>query len=317
MTRFSLITAVLCTAGATAYAESQAEIAAKLNDEGKDALYAINYAQASAKFREAVARVPEPKYFFNLCTSLYSEGKFDEALTACNAVGNNKPAPDLLAKTDKLVGRIKDEAKTQGLELHPAGGGGGNTDLGTNPPPDPNGNPPDPNGNPPPPNNGQPAGPQTVGRAPEQGVFMAVKPDHHYTWSMGVDILGGGGQIGQSDYYGKTFGGIRIKGDYVLNSALRLGAQGYIQFSQFGSNRTDVGTLSIIDTGVAAYKHFCAAGIESLCLTPLLGVQVAAFAPSRDPLSTDGAGSTYYNYIAGGARAELNAEFAFGNRQSV
>jgi len=316
MTRFSWVTAALCVAGATAYAESQADIASKLNDEGKDAMYAQNFAQASAKFREAVARVPEPKYFFNLCTSLFQEGKFDEAITACNAVGNNKPIPELQAKTDKLVGRIKDEAKTQGLELHPAGGGGGNPDTGNNPPPDGNGNPPpDGNGNPPP-NNGQPP---TVGRAPTQGVFMATKPDNHYTWSLGVDLLGGGGKIGQADYYGSVFGGVRIKADYVLSSLNRIGAQGYIQFSQFGSGSqagtANLGTLAVIDTGVAAYKHLCMAGIESLCLTPLLGLQVAAMAPSHDPGSTDGAGTTFYNYVALGARAELNAEFAFGLRQ--
>ena len=306
MTRLSWVTAALCAAGAAAYAESQADIASKLNDEGKDAMYAQNFGQASSKFREAVARVPEPKYFFNLCTSLFQEGKFDEALTACNAVGNNKPIPELQAKTDKLVGRIKEEAKAQGLELHPAGGGGGNPDLGNNPPPD--GNNPPPNGNPP------PAAP-TVGRAPTQGVFMATRPDHHYTWSLGADILGGGGKIGQTDAYGKTFAGLRLKGDYVLNGPMRIGAQGYLQFSQFGSQSDTLGTLSVIDVGVAAYKHFCAAGIESLCLTPLVGVQVALMAPSHDPGATDGAGTTFYNYSAVGARAELNAEFAFGLRQ--
>ena len=315
MIRLSWVTAALCAAGAAAYAESQADIAAKLNDEGKDAMYAQNFGQASSKFREAVARVPEPKYFFNLCTSLFQEGKFDEALTACNAVGNNKPIPELQAKTDKLVGRIKDEAKTQGLELHAAGGGGVPDPNNGNPPPDGNGNPPpDGNGNPPP-NNGQPTAQPTVGRAPTQGVFMATKPDHHYTWSLGADILGGGGKIGQTDAYGKAFAGFRLKGDYVLNGPMRIGAQGYLQFSQFGSQSDLRGTLSVIDVGVAAYKHFCAAAVESLCLTPLVGVQVALMAPSHDPGATDGAGTTFYNYSAVGARAELNAEFAFGNRQ--
>jgi len=110
---------------------------------------------------------------------------------------------------------------------------------------------------------------------------MAVKPDHHYTWSLGADVLGGGGKIGQDNAYGKAFAGFRLKGDYVLNSANRIGAQGYLQFSQFGSQTDMLGSLSVIDFGVAAYKHFCAAGIESLCLTPLIGVQVAAMAPSH------------------------------------
>ena len=319
MTRLSWVTVALVAAGSTAFAESQADIASKLNDEGKDAMYAQNFAAASAKFREAVARVPEPKYFFNLCTSLFQEGKFDEAVTACNAVGNNKPTPDLQAKTDKLTGRIKDEAKTQGLELHPAGGGGGDQNVDGNVPPP--SNPVDPAN----PNGGQQLAPPpanaAIGRPPEQGIYMAVKPDHRYTWSMGADLLGGGGKIGQDNAYGKGFVGFRLKGDYVLSPKYRFGAQGYIQFSQFGSGsnsgsvQNDLGSLSVIDIGVAAYKHFCMAGIESLCLTPLLGVQASLFAPSHDPGSTDGAGTTFYNYSAVGVRAELNAEFAFGRRQ--
>lgn len=314
MTRLSWVSVALMATAATAYAESQADIASKLNDEGKDAMYAQNYGQASAKFREAVARVPEPKYFFNLCTSLFQEGKFDEAVTACNAVGNNKPTADLQAKTDKLIGRIKDEAKTQGLELHPAGGGGGDTNV-----------PPSPDGTPPPPTPTNPDGTTAplppppadaaVGKAPEQALYMAVKPEHHYTWSLGADILGGGGKIGADNAYGKTFVGVRLKGDYVLNSAQRIGVQGYLQFSQFGSNTDAYGNLQIIDIGVAAYKHFCAPGVPYLCLTPLIGIQASLFAPSHDPNSTDGEGTTFYNYSAFGARAELNAEFAFGRRQ--
>jgi hypothetical protein len=98
---------------------SQAEIAARLNDEGKTALLAGEPATASAKFREAVARVPEPSYFYNLCLSLYQEGKFGEALTACNAVENNDPTPALAQKTTKLMERIKAEAKRQAIQLEP------------------------------------------------------------------------------------------------------------------------------------------------------------------------------------------------------
>jgi len=99
--------------------QSQSEIAARLNDEGKTALLAGEYAKASGSFRSAVARVPEPSYFFNLCLSLYQEGKFGEALTACNAVENNEPPPALAQKTTKLVERIKDEAKRQRIRLEP------------------------------------------------------------------------------------------------------------------------------------------------------------------------------------------------------
>ena len=76
-------------AGATAHAQTQAQIAERENEEGKELMFANKMAEASAKFQDAVARVPEPKYFFNLCTSRFAEGKFGEALTACNAADKN------------------------------------------------------------------------------------------------------------------------------------------------------------------------------------------------------------------------------------
>ncbi|HEU4729115.1 MAG TPA: hypothetical protein VFT22_14520, partial [Kofleriaceae bacterium] len=85
----------------TAYAQSQAEIAERLNEEGKVFMRGNNYAEASKKFQEAVARVPEAKYFFNLCVSRTSEGLLDDAITACRAVDLNNPPAELKAKTEK------------------------------------------------------------------------------------------------------------------------------------------------------------------------------------------------------------------------
>lgn len=70
---------------------SQAEIAARRNEEGKELMYAGRYGEAARKFQDAVARVPEAKYFFNLCNAWLQEGKFDAALSACNAVAVNNP----------------------------------------------------------------------------------------------------------------------------------------------------------------------------------------------------------------------------------
>lgn len=95
----------------------QAEIAAQVNEEGKQLMFGQRYAEASAKFREAVARVPEPTYFFNLCTSLFQEGKFSEALTSCNAVAKNQPTPELGAKTRKLADKIHAAARREGIDL--------------------------------------------------------------------------------------------------------------------------------------------------------------------------------------------------------
>lgn len=99
--------------------ETQAEIAARFADEGKQATLNGDHALASSKFRQAVARVPEPAYFFNLCLSLFLEGKFDESLTACNAADRADPTPALKQKIDKLRAKILDEAQRQGIKLQP------------------------------------------------------------------------------------------------------------------------------------------------------------------------------------------------------
>ncbi len=322
---FVAATGFAALSASTASAQSQAEIALKLNDEGKELMYGKKYAEASTKFREAVARVPEPKYFFNLCTSLFQEGKFGEALTACNAVGNNNPSPELNAKSDKLSQRIKDEAKTQGISVEPIGGGGG--------PGDPNdcANHPE---NPgcsavtPPPATCQtnPSAPEcqvaqrppqpqpAVGRPPSQGLFTATTPDNKYTWTLGVDVFGGGGAVGQDMVYGTAAAGVRIKGDYLLNAASRIGTQAYFQLTHFGQGDMDLPgapTLDIFDVGLAAYKHLCPPGTQRLCLTPLAGIQLALMSPAGEG---DGTGSQVFNYAAVGARFEIGLQYAFGAR---
>ncbi len=98
-------------------AGSQAEIAAKLSDEGKALMFKSEFSAAGEKFREAVARSPEPKYFFNLCVAVFSEGRYGEALTACQAALNNQPDPALRGKIEKTIVRVKNEANKQGVVL--------------------------------------------------------------------------------------------------------------------------------------------------------------------------------------------------------
>src|SRR5262245_57090972 len=84
-----------------AQAESQAEIAARLNDEGKQFLAVKNYASAAEKFQDAHSRVPEPKYFYNHGLALAALGKYGEALVACNAAEKNAE-PKLKDKVAEL-----------------------------------------------------------------------------------------------------------------------------------------------------------------------------------------------------------------------
>ena len=315
----------LSLAASTAFAQSQAEIANKENEEGKTLMFSGKYAEASAKFQDAVARVPEAKYFFNLCTSRYQEGKFGEALTACNAVEKNGADDKLKGKTDKLVEKIKDEAKAQGIDLQPQGGGAAPGDTPPPPPPgggDPNANtntpPPPPGGGTPPPPGGvsvTPAAQSTyaVGRPPEQSLLQAAPPEHHYTWTLGVDLYGGGGRIGQPDWYGSAASGVRIKADYLLNPARKIGTEAYVQITHFGQGNMQSGvvdTLDVIDVGLAAYKHLCPRGVQRLCLTPLAGAQLALMGPGSQ--QTDPS-MTATDYAALGLRLQVSADVALGS----
>jgi len=114
----TVIAFALVLATSTATAESQAEIAARVNAEGEKLLAAKRFVDASSKFREACARVPAPRYFYNLCESLDDEGKFSEALTACQASLQLDPPAELAAKTRSLMTKIRDEAKRQNIPLH-------------------------------------------------------------------------------------------------------------------------------------------------------------------------------------------------------
>lgn len=305
LTSIAIATGVLLMS-APAFAQ-QAELAAKLNDEGKDLMYDGKFAEASAKFRDAVARVPEPKYFFNLCTSLYQEGKFSDAMTACGGVGKNNPTPDLDAKAKKMIERIETEAKAQNITLVATGGGGDPNDP-NNPPPDPN-NPPNPNNPPPNPNQG-PVYQQAYGRPPAQNVIKGTTSDNKYVWTLGVDLFAGGGTIGQMDVYGNTNQGLRIKGDYLLRPEQRIGAQGYLSYTHYqkGEDQAFASDLDIMDIGVAIFKDFCVA--ERLCLRPLGGVSLAFMSPN----DFGGDGEQQFNYTSLGFRLELGAFFAFGTR---
>ncbi|HEY5947707.1 MAG TPA: hypothetical protein VIV40_19535 [Kofleriaceae bacterium] len=297
--------------GGVAYAESQAEIAARLNEEGKQLMFAEKYAEASAKFQDAHSRVPEPKYFYNHCMSLTHEGKFGEALTACNAAEKNAD-PALKEKIAKLDEKLHQEAKKQGIDLQPVGGGGG---PGDTPPVDPN------NPNPPPtdPNNpGGTAPPQqnmAVGRPISGALFAAAPPENKYTWSLGIDLYGGSGKMGRSGYFGKSTGGLRIKGDYLFDPARRIGTQAYFQLTHFGQG-TDMASqgafsLDVFDLGISGYKHLCGPRAR-VCLTPLVGVQLALMSPANE---TDAStGEQVFNYASVGARLELGLTYALGRR---
>jgi hypothetical protein len=317
LSSFAIVIASIAAASGAAYAQSQAELAEKLNEEGKELMYANKYPEASAKFRQAVARVAEPKYFFNLCVSLTNEGALNEAFNACTSAQGNATG-ELSTKTDKMITKIRDLAKSQGKEL----GGGGSTDTPPQTPDRPVDHPPapahpdDPTHQPPPTRVGETDHPMTAPpiryAPPDQNLALASTPDNHYTWTLGIDLLAGGGKLGQPDVYGTAAVGFRLKSDYLFDPIHRFGGEGYIQYSHLGkaqNDTLDVSTLDVIDVGAALYKHFCLGG--RLCVTPLAGVHLSLMSPAGE---MDDQGGQLFNYAAVGGRAEIALSYAFGPR---
>jgi hypothetical protein len=292
---------------------TQAQIAEQLNTEGKQAMYANNFAEAAQKFQQAVSRVPEPKYFVNLCTALLQIGKLDAALTACNAVDLNGSS-EQKSRAATLIARINEEARKQNLQLHPDGGGCGGADCRPDvrdpaqSAPDRRTATADPS-RPPPPPNYAPA----IGRPLDQSLVAGGPPDHRYTWTLGADLFGGGGQVGQPDFYGTAFVGLRLKADYLVNPPARVGVEAYLQISHLDAGRGDIAvdTLDIIDFGIAGYKHICPGGTSRLCITPLAGAHISSMSPAGE---MDGSGSQVFNYTGLGARLEVSIDLAFGRR---
>ena len=299
-----------------AHAETQAEIAAAENEEGKNLMFAGNYKGASDKFRSAADRANEPRYFFNLCTSLYQQGIFGAALTACNAGATLSPDPKLQEKIQKTQEKIRSDAAAQHIDLAPTGSGGGaagpetgnggTTTMGQEAPPPPV------SGHPPATGGGAVSQPQYAVGRPTQNLIAAVKPDQTYTWTLGVDLFAGGGRIGQPGAFGTAAGGLRLKGDYMVNPAAKFGLQGYFQVTHFGQGNMDTltttsNTLDVLDIGLAAYKHVCG---KAVCLTPLAGIEYSLMSPANQ---NDGAGSQVFNYAALGARVEIALSYAFGD----
>ncbi len=114
------VAVVLLAISGIAFADpSPAELAAKVNDEGAQLMFAHDFKGATDKFRDAANRDPQAKYYFNLCTSLYQQGIFGAALAACNQVVKLQAPAALQAKTDKLVEKIKGDAAAQQISLDP------------------------------------------------------------------------------------------------------------------------------------------------------------------------------------------------------
>jgi tetratricopeptide (TPR) repeat protein len=80
--------------------------AEELNAEGKELMYAARFAEAAAVYEQLVRVAPIAKYYFNLCTALYSNGEYDAATQACKTGLAKHPDAALKEKLEKLLERI-------------------------------------------------------------------------------------------------------------------------------------------------------------------------------------------------------------------
>lgn len=113
-----------------ARAETPAQIAERENDEGKQFMLAEKYKEASAKFRSAANWSPQPKYYLNLCKSIYQEGVFGEAIVQCQTAKKLSFDPKFQARVAETEAKIRAEAAAGHVSLEPQNDSGtGKTEL--------------------------------------------------------------------------------------------------------------------------------------------------------------------------------------------
>jgi Flp pilus assembly protein TadD len=96
-----------------------AQLAADENEQGKELMIAGNYKDAGARFRSALEHDPQARYYFNLCSALYQQGIFGQALKACQAALPLGPDAALRTKTERMIERIRSDAKAQQIPVDP------------------------------------------------------------------------------------------------------------------------------------------------------------------------------------------------------
>ncbi len=282
-----------------AHADQDA-IAEQLNEEGKKLMLERNPAEAAKRFADAAARSPNPRYFYNLCKAQHFQGRFYEAMEACGNARKLNPDEALIGKLTDLEGLVKQAAKDQNIDLSKP------PTQPTDPshPTDPtNPNPTDP-GHPIDPSHPVTPYPQPPRGVPPKDLYAAIAPRHEYVWTLGGELIGGSASFDTKGRYGESFAGLRIKVDYMLSPAMKLGLQGYVDFLNVSADDNSLGPdLAILNFGGALYKHFCGG---ALCFTPLVGLHGAA---------VDGTslGENEFKTAAAGARVEAGISYALGS----
>jgi tetratricopeptide (TPR) repeat protein len=87
--------------------ESHRDEAEKFNEDGKQKVFIADLAGALAAFQQADALVPDPKYEYNLCSTLGLLEKWDEATAMCQKAIAKQPPAVLRTKLDQKIELLK------------------------------------------------------------------------------------------------------------------------------------------------------------------------------------------------------------------
>ncbi|HTE55366.1 MAG TPA: hypothetical protein VK698_31145 [Kofleriaceae bacterium] len=316
VTLVALATALL--AAAPASAQTPAEQAETLNQEGKRLFAGKDYDRAYGKFREAATLSPEGRFFFNMCYALNFLERYQDAIQACEQVEAAGADAELIGKTRKALASLRDKAAAQ----DGARGGDGAVEPAAG----------EPTGEPTSETAGPSTGQETARVDPVAGTrresgrggppapgpggpdpFIAARaaaPTGGYKWSVGgsIGVLGNvntgrasDGEGGDSDIYGSGGADFRLFASFIVSERARLGLQGSLGFGALAPKDQDVDdNLVIADIGAAIFLHLPLG--RHLVVTPLVGPLVSVQQPQE--LSQ--------GFIAGGGRAELGISYVFG-----
>jgi hypothetical protein len=299
VTTVALSAALASAPAVPAFAQTPAEQANRLNDEGKQLFAEKDFDGAYEKFRAAAALSPEARFYYNQCYALGFLERYEEAIQKCEQVEPAGADAALLKKTENALASLRQKvAAKQGGEARPvpAGDVRDGVDDPTGPGP-----------------SGPPPAPQSDGPDP----FISARsagPVDAYTWSIG-GTLGGlanlntGREVDNSqgldqEMFGPGGAELRLFANFIVSQPARIGLQGSLGVSALapGENNDEDNNLLLADIGGALFVHLPL--FRHLYVTPLAGPQISVQQPNE--LSQ--------GFVAFGARGELGFTYVFGRR---
>ncbi len=285
---------------APAAAQTPAQQADKLNDEGKALFADKRYEDAHAKFREAATLSPEGRFYFNMCYALNFLERYDEAIQACEQVEAAGADAALIDKTEKALASLRDKAAAHG----PARGVTASQTSEQD---------------------GDPAGPgpSASDRAPSRGrsgeagapgpdpfvTGQAPPPSGSYQWSVGGSLgaLGNinagraSNEVAGDEVYAEGGGEVRFFANFILSERARIGLQAFLGFAAVAPVDDEIGeNLVLGDIGGGVFIHLPLG--SRVVITPMVGPLLSIQQPQQ--LSQ--------GFFAGGGRAEVALSYVFG-----